>query len=152
CVLGGTEDGEGYRSPRKFGCQYDGLNALAQWPQDLNCPIAARESIGVYWQPTHRTPTDAGIARCGVTVRPIRSIPGRKTDISDAQWLAHALRYGLVRKSLVPCREIQELRQYTRTRTTLMRQRSDNVNRIEDLLQEEGVKLSSVVSSITSLT
>lgn len=152
CVLAGTEDGEIHSSLRKFGCQYDDLNALAQWLQDLNCPIVAMESTGVYWQPTHRRLTDAGIECCVVNARHIRNIPGRKTDINDAQWIAQALRYGLVRKSFVPCREIQELRQYTRTHTTLIHQRSDNVNRIEKLLQEQGFKLSSVVSSITSLT
>ena len=87
-----------------------------------------------------------------VNARHVKNLPGRKTDVSDAAWLAQLGAHGLVRGSFVPPEPIRQLRDLTRTRTTLVRARSKEIQRLEKLLEDAGIKLSSVASDITGVS
>lgn len=152
CVLAGALDAEYTAQSQEFGTQYDDLIALVTWLNQLHCPIVAMESTGAYWHPIHHVLSDNGIVCQVVNAAHIKNVPGRKTDIADAQWIAHALRYGFVRPSFVPERDVEVQRMYTRTYVSLLQERSANINRMEKLLQTNGFKLSSVLRDITSQT
>ncbi|MDF1490431.1 IS110 family transposase, partial [Tessaracoccus caeni] len=83
--------------------------------------------------------------------RHVKTVPGRKTDVNDATWLAQIGAHGLVRASFVPPPEIRELRDLTRTRATITRDRAREINRLEKLLEGAGIKLSSVVTNLTGV-
>jgi transposase len=83
-----------------------------------------------------------------VNARHVKNLPGRKTDVSDAAWLAQLGAYGLVRSSFVPPEPIRQLRDLTRTRTTIIRERSREIQRLEKLMEDTGVKLSSVATEV----
>lgn len=152
CVLAGALNQEPACVTQRFGTQVDDLSELAQWLKQLGCPVVAMESTGAYWQPVYFALTDAEITCFVVNAQHIRNVPGHKSDMNDAHWIAHSLRAGYVRPSFVPDQSVQILRQYTRTYRNLIRNRSDSLNRIEKELQIHGMKLSSVLSDINSQT
>lgn len=150
CVLIGQ--GRGFKKfKQKFGAFPHQLIELRQWLLKLGCTHVLMESTGVYWMPIY----DAleGHVRVAVgNAHHIMNVPGRKTDESDAEWLAKLLRHGLVAPSFVPPRPFRELRQITRYRRTLIQARSSEQNRVEKHLQIAGVKLSSVASEIFGMS
>lgn len=152
CVLAGALDAEYTAQSQEFGTQFDDLQKLADWLITLDCPIVAMESTGAYWHPIYHVLSERGITCQVVNAAHIKNVPGRKSDIADAQWIAHALRYGFVRPSFVPPRDTEVQRMYTRTYASLQEERAANINRMEKLLQMNGFKLSSVVTDITSQT
>jgi transposase len=107
------------------------------------------ESTGVYWKPFYYLLEDAGFEILLVNAKQVKNMPGRKTDVSDSAWLAQLGAHGLVRGSFVPPQPIRELRDLTRTRTAITRERSRQTQRLEKLLEDAGVKLSLVASDIT---
>jgi transposase len=111
-------------------------------------PVHAREATGVYWMPVFRI-LDAGKFELVVAnAAHIKNVPGRKTDMNDAMWIADLLACGLIQASFVPNEEVQELRALTRTRKQLVREQTRHVQRIEKTLAEANIKLSSVISDI----
>lgn len=109
------------------------------------------EATGDYWKPFYYLFEDA-LAVTLVNPRDVKNLPGRKTDVSDASWLAQLAAHGLVRASFVPPPPIRELRDLTRTRVTIVRERAREAQRMEKVLEDSGVKLSSVVSHITGVS
>jgi transposase len=113
---------------------------------------AVMEATGDYWKPFYYLLEDAEFEVMLVNARHVKNLPGRKTDVADATWLAQLGAHGLVRASFVPPAPIRELRDLTRTRTALTRERSREVQRLEKLLEDAGIKLSSVASDITGVS
>ena len=110
------------------------------------------EATGDYWKPFYYLLEDAPFEVMLVNARHVKNLPGRKTDVSDAAWLAQLGAHGLVRGSFVPPEPIRQLRDLTRTRTTVVRERVKEIQRLEKLLEDAGIKLSSVASDISGVS
>ena len=113
---------------------------------------AVMEATGDYWKPFYYLLEDAGFDLLLVNARHVKNLPGRKTDVADATWLAQLGAHGLVRGSFVPPEPIRQLRDLTRARTAITRERSREVQRLEKLLEDAGIKLSSVASDILGVS
>ena len=114
--------------------------------------LVVLEATGDYWKPFFYLLEDAGFEVLLVNARHVKNLPGRKTDVSDAAWLAQLGAHGLVRGSFVPPEPIRQLRDLTRTRTTMVRTRAKEIQRLEKLLEDAGIKLSSVASDISGVS
>lgn len=114
--------------------------------------LVVMEATGDYWRPFYYLLEDDGLEIMLVDARDARNVPGRKTDVSDAAWLADLGAHGLVRASFVPPPPIRELRDLTRARTTITRERTREIQRLEKLLEDACIKLSSVASDITGVS
>lgn len=114
--------------------------------QQVTC--AVMEATGDYWKPFYYLLEDAGFEVMLVNARHVKNLPGRKTDVCDAAWLAQLGAHGLVRGSFVPPEPVRHLRDLTRTRTAITRERGREIQRLEKLLEDAGIKLSSVASNI----
>jgi transposase len=114
--------------------------------------LVVMEATGDYWKPFYYLLEDAPFEVMLVNARHVKNLPGRKTDVSDAAWLAQLGAHGLVRASFVPPAQIRQLRELTRTRTTMVRERAKEIQRLEKLLEDTGIKLSSVASDISGVS
>ena len=148
-----TERGkeESTKELRVFKTFHDDLVQLRNWIESEDCRHVAMESTGVYWYPIY----DALEGACGgeielivTNARHMRNVPGKKTDIKDAEWIASLLRAGLLRGSFIPPLDVRELRQLTRYRKNVVEDISTQKNRIEKSLQQAGFKLSSFLSDV----
>ncbi len=148
CLLANGASGEAVRELRVFSTMTAGLRELAQWLTERGCRHVAVESTGVYWKPLFNVLEAAGVDVVLVNAQHVKNVPGRKTDVKDAEWLATLLRVGLLRGSFVPPQEQRELRELTRYRTQVIRQRAQECNRIQKLLEDANIKLASVASNI----
>jgi transposase len=153
CVLKGPlEEGLKPRSEiREYGSQLDNLMALRKWLEEQNCHYVAMESTGIYWQPVYavlETALSDAMHLLVVNARHMKNVPGKKTDMRDAEWIATLLRAGLLKGSFVPERDIRDLRQFTRYRKALIRDITSQKNRVEKLLRSSGFNLSSFLSDI----
>jgi len=122
---------------------------LVDWLKKEACTIVAMESTGVYWKPVYNILESEGIAAIVVNAQHIKAVPGRKTDIKDAQWIAELVRYGLVRASYIPGREQRELREMVRYRNEIVNERAREINRIHAVLEGANIKLGSVLTDIS---
>jgi transposase len=153
CLLKGPlEDGaKSQREMREFGTHSRDLLDLRRWLEAEDCRNVAMESTGIYWQPVYAVLEEAfcdEMRLLVVNARHMKQVPGRKTDMRDAEWIATLMRAGLLKGSFVPERDIRDLRQYTRYRKALVRDITSQKNRIEKLLQSSGFRLSSFLSDI----
>ena len=114
--------------------------------------LVVMEATGDYWKPFYYLLEDAGFQVMLVNARQVKKLPGRKSDVSDATWLAQLGAHGLVRGSFVPPAPIRQLRDLTRARTMMTRERGREIQRLEKLLEDAGIKLSSVASDITGVS
>jgi len=130
-----------------FGTMTADLIALRDWLQAHGVTHVALESTGVYWKPVYYVLED-GFTLLLINMQELKHVPGRKTDVKDSEWLAHLLECGLLRASFVPPPPIRELRDLTRYRVQQVRDRSQEVNRLCKVLEDAGVKLSSVASDV----
>lgn len=133
---------------RTFGTTTSALMDLAVWFHENGCVHAVLESTGVYWKPVWHVLAGAGLKLVLANAEHVRNVPGRKTDVKDAVWLADLLAHGLVASSFVPPEPIGELRDLTRTRRQLVRQRVRHVRRLQKTLEDANVKLDSVITDI----
>jgi transposase len=141
------ESGRIVRQKERFGTTTAELIRLAEWMTAHKVTHAAMESTGVYWKPVwHVLERDFQLILANA--QHVKAVPGRKSDMSDAEWLAELLAHGLIRSSFVPPERIQELRELTRTRKQLSRTLTQQALRIQKVLEDANVKLSSVVSDI----
>ncbi len=150
CLVRSVTAGVRTKETRTFGTTTGELEALGAWLRAVGCTHAAMESTGVYWKPVFNILTEPGddLAVWVVNAQHARAIPGRKTDVKDAEWLADLLQHGLVRPSFVPGREQRELRDLTRTRTSLVDERSAAVKRVQKVLEDANIKLSGVATDV----
>jgi transposase len=132
---------------RTFSTVMQGLSQLQAWLKSEGVTHVAMESTGVYWRPVYSV-LEGGFELMLVNARHIKGVPGRKTDVRDCEWIAQLLECGLLRGSFVPPREIRDLRDLTRLRKSLIRERSHQVNRIAKTLELANIKLASVATDI----
>jgi len=146
-VVVATIDGEGIRKvTREFGTFTRSLTELRDWLLEHGITHVAMESTGVYWKPVYHILEPTGMKVWIVNARHIKYVPGHKTDKKDSAWLCKLLLAGLLKPSYIPPREQRELRDLTRYRKKLIESVSANRNRIERILEDCNVKLSSVLS------
>src|SRR3954462_13518639 len=136
---------------RTFGTMTADLLELADWLRAAACPVVEMEATGVYWKPLWNLLEDE-FTLLLVNARHIKAVPGRKTDVKDCEWLADLLRHGLLRGSFVPDRDQRELRELTRYRTSLIQERSAEVNRLQKTLEGADIKLGDVATDIMGLS
>jgi transposase len=127
------------------------LLALRDWLKELGVTHVAMEATGVYWKPVYYALED-DFELLLVNAQHVKNVPGRKTDTSDAQWLCQLLECGLLRPSFVPPKPIRELRDLTRYRKTLIRERASEANRLQKTLEDAGIKLSSVATDVLGVS
>jgi transposase len=136
---------------RTFGTTTAELLALAEWLATHGCTHAAMESTGVYWKPIWHV-LEGQVDLILANALQIRSVPGRKSDVNDAMWIADLLAHGLIRSSFVPPAPIYELRDLTRTRKQLVREISQHTLRLQKVLEDANLKLTSVLSDILGMS
>lgn len=147
CLVVPGADGLPLKEVRSFGTMTDDLLALAEWLRQAGVTHAAMESTGVYWQPVWNI-LEEDFELILANPQYVKPLKGKKTDVKDCEWLADFLRHGLIRASFVPDRAQRELREITRYRATLVKERSAELNRLQKTLEGANVKLASVVSDI----
>lgn len=140
-------DGKVSQEVRTFGTTTTELLALVDWLRERECTHAAMESTGVYWKPVWHVLEDS-LTLVLANAMHIKNVPGRKTDVNDATWISDLLAHGLIRGSFVPPTPVQEMRDLSRTRKQLVRERAQHVLRIQKTLEDANIKLASVVSDI----
>ena len=133
---------------RQFGTFKKDRRALAQWVVQLQPDEVVMESTGIYWKSPYAALEAAGIRAKVVNARHVKNVPGRKTDINDAQWLATLSRAGLLRASFIPPAKMRELRLITRQRQKLTGQLASEKNRLHTILADGGIRLGVVVSDV----
>jgi transposase len=136
---------------RSFGTTTAELIALSEWLSSHGCTHVAMEATGVYWKPVWHL-LEGRFELVLANAQHIRNVPGRKTDVNDAMWIADLLAHGLIRSSFVPPTPIQELRDLTRTRKQLVREISQHSQRIQKVLEDANIKVASVLSNILGLS
>ena len=142
-------DGKQVRTEtRTFATSTRGLIGLASWLDEHGVTHAVMESTGVYWKPVWHVLDDGERQLTLANARDVKNLPGRKTDANDAQWLASLLAHGLVRPSFVAPQAVQELRDLTRTRKQLVRERSQHIQRVQKTLENANVKLTGTLSNV----
>jgi transposase len=147
CVLGSAG-----RQVRTFGTVTRELLRLADWLHEERVSHVAMESTGVYWKPVYNLLEDQGIELLVVNAQHMKALPGRKTDVKDAEWIADLLRHGLLRASFIPDRGQRELRELVRYRRRLIDQRSDVVRRLQKVLEGANIKLGDVASDVMGVS
>jgi transposase len=141
----------GKREVRTFSTITSDLLNLKEWLLECQVTQVAMESTGVFWKPIYNLLEDR-FSLLLVNAQHIKNVPGRKTDVKDAEWIAEVTRHGLVRGSFVPDKEQRELRDIVRYRRSLIQERSREVNRIQKLLEGCNIKLSSVATDIAGVS
>ena len=135
---------------RSFSTTTTGLADLAAWLTESAVSTVAMEATGVYWKPVYYSLEGAFAELWLCNAHHVQNVPGRKTDLSDAEWLADVAAHGMVRPSFVPPPAIRQLRELTRYRKTQVDMRTQEIQRLEKVLQDAGIKLSSVASGVWS--
>jgi transposase len=139
---------KGKKEMRSFRTMTDDLLRLCAWLKAAGVLMVAMESTGSYWKPVYNLLEVEGIPAILVNAQHIKNVPGRKTDMKDAEWIADLLKHGLLKKSFVPKREGRELKELTRYRSSMVEERVREYNRLDKVLQGANIKLSSVASTI----
>ena len=143
-----VEHGEVSRLVRPFATTTASLIELSEWLEENGCTHVAMEATGVYWKPVWQVLASDGLELVLANAAHVKNVPGRKTDVNDATWLAELLAHGLVRASFVPEPAIQELRGLLRTRKQLVREKASHVQRVQKTLEEANIKIESVLSDV----
>ncbi len=152
CVrMPGARPGERHSETKTFATTTRGLTELTHWLVGHGVTDVAMESTSVYWRPVYAV-LENTVRLILVNARHVKMVPGRKTDVRDAEWLAQLLECGLLRASFVPPRPVRDLRDLTRLRKTLIRERGHHVNRIEKTLELAHIKLGCVVTDLMGKT
>jgi transposase len=151
CLVVPGPTGTPVKQLRSFGTMTDDLLHLADWLATNGVTHVAMESTGVYWKPVWNL-LEARFELLLVNARHVKAVPGRKTDAKYCEWLADLLRHGLLRRSFVPDRPQRELRELTRYRTSLVQERSAEVNRLQKTLEGANIKLGDVATDIMGLS
>lgn len=148
CAIVEHEDGRQEVMRRDFGAFKRDRRALAQWALEIAPEVVVMESTGVYWKSPFAALEAVGIVACVVNARHVKAVPGRKTDMADAEWLATLARAGLLRGSFIPRADFRQLRLVSRQRQKLVGMLSAEKNRLHKVLVDAGIRLSVVVKDI----
>ena len=150
CITPGAK-GEKQIEVRTFGTMTVDLLALSDWLTSKQITHVAMESTGEFWKPIYNL-LEGNFELLVVNAKHIKNVPGRKTDVKDAEWIADLLRHGLVRGSFIPPQAQRDLRDLTRQRTNLVQDRATVVNRLQKVLEWANIKLSSVATDVTGVS
>ena len=150
CVRLAGSGGEVKREVRSFATT-SGLMELSEWMTGHGCTHVAMEAMGVYWKPVWHL-LEETFELVLANAAHIRNVPGRKTDVNDATWIADLLAHGLIRGSFVPPAAIQQVRDLTRTRKQLVREVAQHTLRIQKTLEDANIKLTGTISDVLGLT
>ena len=144
--------GEVVREVRTFETTTASLIALSEWLAENGCTHVAMEATGVYWKPVWHILDDGDFQLILANAAHVKNVPGRKTDVNDATWLADLLAHGLIRASFVPDTQTQELRTLLRTRKQLVREKSSHILRVQKTLEDANIKLDSVITDVMGMS
>lgn len=133
---------------REFGTLTGELRELTEWLLENGCEMVAMESTASYWKPLYNLFELSGLPAMVVNAQHMKTLPGRKTDVKDAEWIADLLQHGLLKASFIPDREQRELREVSRYRKSLVEERSRELNRLQKMLEGANIKLSSKLTNI----
>jgi transposase len=143
-----SHESEGlHQEIREFATTTRGLLLLRDWLASFEVRLVGMEATGVYWKPVYYLLED-DFELWLLNARHLKNVPGRKTDVQDAAWICQLVEHGLVRPSFVPPKEIRELRNLTRYRKAQIEERTREIQRLEKVLQDAGIKLSSVATRV----
>jgi len=151
CCLSVDVNGQPQRATRTYGTTTRELLSLCDWLSSAAITHVAMESTGEYWKPVYNL-LEGSFEVMVVNSHHFKQVPGRKTDVKDAEWLAELLSYGLVRGSFIPPLPQRDLRDLTRQRTTLIRERASVINRLQKVSEWANLKLASVVTDISGVS
>jgi transposase len=151
-VLIEQPDGSMQRQTRQFGGFRRDCRELAAWLAELRIELVVLESTGIYWKSVYAHLENAGVAAWVVNAHRVKHVPGRKTDTADSEWLAVLARFGLVKASFIPPKDLRELRLVSRYRRKLNAMRASELNRLHKILDDGGIKLGGVVSDIDGVS
>lgn len=151
CLLTPGPRGQPNKETRTFSTMTADLLAMADWLAAAECTHVAMESTGSYWKPVYNLLEDR-FQLLLVNAQHLKAVPGRKTDVKDAEWIAQLLRHGLVQGSFVPPRRDRELRELIRYRTSLTRERAAEINRLQKTLEGANIKLAAVATNVVGLS
>ena len=151
-VLIEQPDGSMQRQTRQFGGFRRDCRELAAWLAELRIELVVLESTGIYWKSVYAHLENAGVAAWVVNAHRVKHVPGRKTDTADSEWLAVLARFGLVKASFIPPKDLRELRLVSRYRRKLNAMRASELNRLDKILDDGGIKLGGVVSDIDGVS
>jgi transposase len=152
CLIVPGAQGRPTKEVRTFGTMTEDLLHLVDWLVAAGCTHVAMESTGSYWKPLYNLLEGVIDEVAVVNAAHIKQVPGRKTDVKDAEWIADLLRHGLLRASFIPDRPQRELRELTRYRTSLVRERAAEVSRVQKVLEGANIKLAAVAKDITGVS
>jgi len=147
CLITPDATGTPTKETRTYGTMTADLLEMMDWLVGAGCTHVAMESTGVFWKPLYNL-MEGTLEMLVVNAAHMKNVPGRKTDVKDAEWIADLLRLGLLRASFIPDRPQRELRELTRYRTSLLQERSAEVNRLQKTLEGANIKLSAVATDI----
>jgi len=145
-------DGKTVKEVRTFSTTTADLMALSQWLAENKCTHIAMESTGVYWKPVWHILADGEFELVLANAAHIKGVPGRKSDVKDADWVSDLLAHGLIRASFVPDTPTQEMRTLMRTRKQLSREQARHILRIQKTLEDANIKLDSVISDLMGVS
>ena len=151
CLLSIGADGEMSKQIRTFRTMTWDLLELSDWLAAAGCTHVAMESTGVYWKPVYNL-LEGCFELLLVNAQHLKAVPGRKTDVKDSEWIAELLQHGLLKGSFVPDSSQRQLRDLTRYRTSLVREHSRAVNRLQKVLEDANIKLAAVASDIMGVS
>ena len=151
CMLTTAADGQVQKVTRTFSTMTDELLALLDWLTEVGCTHVAMESTSAYWRPVYNL-LEGHLTVLVANAYHIKAVPGRKTDVRDAEWIADLLRHGLLRGSFIPSPEQRQLRDLTRYRTHLVEERARVTNRLQMVLEDANVKLAAVVTDVRGVS
>lgn len=151
CRLLSDGNGTVEKEIRRFGTMTGDIRALAEWLAAGQVTHVAMESTGVYWQPIYNL-LEERFTILLVNPQAIKRMPGRKTDVKDAEWIATLLQHGLLQASFIPPAQQRELRELVRYRQTLLQERARFVNRLQKVLEGTNIKLAAVVSNVQGVS
>lgn len=147
CLLRIDEQGEETRHVQRFETYTEDLLRLSDWLTSSGCTHVAMESTGVYWKPIYNL-LEGHLELLVVNAHHIKAVPGRKTDVKDAEWIAELLQHGLLKASFIPPRSQRDWRDLTRYRTSLVQERVRIVNRLQKVLEDANLKLAGVATDV----
>ena len=133
---------------REFGATTRELLEMADWLKEGGCMMAAMESTASYWKPLYNILESCGLDAMVVNARHMKAVPGRKTDVKDAEWIADLLQHGLLQASYIPDKDQRELRELIRYRKSLVGERNRELNRLQKMLEGANIKISGTITDI----
>ncbi|HEV8190279.1 MAG TPA: IS110 family transposase, partial [Ktedonobacterales bacterium] len=151
CLLRTSAEGSTEKEIRTFSTMTNELLTLCDWLGAAGCTHVVMESTASFWRPIYNL-LESQVELLVVNAAHVKAVPGRKTDVKDAEWLAELLRHGLVRGSFIPSPSQRQLRDLTRYRTHLIEERARITNRVQAVLEDANIKLASVVTDVRGVS